>query len=107
MKNFQIPVLILLMTVLVSACGHKLTQQDKDDFLEKQAAVAFTTKRVLPASTRVKMPLKAGQWAIVATTLKNEKGEPESMGFSKFKIVRLQGDTLTMEIESTHAGSKH
>ena len=103
MGNIRISILALSL-ILLSACGHKLTQQDKDGFLERQAAVAFTTRHQLPPSTKGKLPLKAGQWAIVATHFKD--GDNESMGFTKFKIIRIQGDTLTMEMESTHAGSK-
>jgi hypothetical protein len=97
-------ILSLLAIALLPACSHTLTQKEKDDFLAEQSGVAFGSLKILPSSTRTKIPLKAGQWAVVATELKDASGNVTALAYAKHKIVSLKGDTLTMEIESRHAG---
>jgi hypothetical protein len=96
---------ILLFLILLAGCAHALTEQDKKDFDAQADEARFPAKRILPPSAKSRTPLRAGQWATVETLFKDGKGAVKSMNLATYKVIRVQGDTVTFEIEITSAGS--
>ena len=96
---------MLLFSLVLTGCAHTLTTQEKKDFDARADEARFPAKRFLPPSAKSRTPLRAGQWATVETLFKDGKGAVKSMNLATYKVIHIQGETVTFEIETTSAGS--
>ncbi|HXH75650.1 MAG TPA: hypothetical protein VNJ08_11825 [Bacteriovoracaceae bacterium] len=91
-----------LLLVLAVSCASGPTKEEKEAFTNKVDQEKLKTVKELAASSDSRIPLKAGQWVKIHTTLK-EGNKDQSL--STFKVLKVDGKTVTMEVETTNAST--
>lgn len=94
--------LLVAIVFLVSSCAG-ISKQEKNKILSMADKMSFKRKKVLGASGKKVMPLRAGQWV---TSVTKHKGSSGDITIQKMKVLKVSRDTVTLEIESWSASGK-
>lgn len=91
-----------LLLALAMSCSTGPSKQQVDAFNNKVGQEKLKAAVNLGPSSESRIPLKAGQWVKIHTTLK-EGNKDQSL--STFKVLKVAGRTVTMEVETTNAST--
>ena len=99
---------MVLALLTLTACGGPQPLPTADPgpraLLEKMAeSLAFTQTKDLNTPGHVRIPLAKGQWITTLTRYVNPDGD---IILSTTRVIEVQGDTVTLEVES-HAASQN
>ena len=93
-----------MLFVLLVSCSSAPTKEQTDAFDKKMQSLRIKGTKSLGPSGFSRIPLKSGQWITFLTSTK-EKGALTNRGVSTFKVLKVSGKNVTMEVESIHENS--
>lgn len=88
--------------LLLTACTHAPTVEEKQHFGQEIDKLKLPATKSFGSSKSKRIPLKAGQWVTIMTQMKDENKSPN---LSTFKVLKVSGKTVVIEIESFSATS--
>ncbi len=91
--------LSLILLTLAMACAHRSSKEEKAAFANKLQKEKLQTVKDLAPSPNSRLPLKAGQWVKLLTTVK----ESNEQGLITYKVLKVNGNNITMEVVNTSA----
>lgn len=98
----KLTLISLLFCVILTACSQAPTAQEKQSFNEEINKLKLPEIKSFGASKTKRIPLKAGQWVTIMTQMKDDT---KGINLSTFKVIKVVGKTVTIEVESFNANS--
>lgn len=99
--NRRRSILVVLLGLALGGCSApKLTPSNWSQFERWEKEQGFAHARKLDPSPNTRTPLKSGQWAVLSIRPVGEEGDATLV---KYKVLSVQGKTVTLEIENLSA----
>lgn len=94
--------LSLTLGALLVSCASGPSKEQVAAFKNKLDEEKIQMVKDLGASSTSRIPLKAGQWVKIHTVIKEGN---KDQNLATFKVLKVAGKTVTMEVETTNASS--